>query len=138
MLTNKVEIEVKFTDVDPLGIAWHGHYVRYMEDGRESFGKEYGCRYLDIFKQGYVVPIVDVNVSYKRPLKYGDSVRIETTFIDTPAAKLIFQYQLYNVKTNELCAKGRTVQVFVEKESNIMSLIVPDFFEKWKQTNLSK
>ena len=37
-LTNKTEILVRFNEADPLGIVWHGHYIRYFEDGREAFG----------------------------------------------------------------------------------------------------
>ncbi len=49
LLTERVEILVRFNEADPLGIVWHGHYVRYFEDGREAFGNKYGLRYLDIF-----------------------------------------------------------------------------------------
>ena len=26
-------------------VVWHGEYVRYMEDGREAFGRQYGIGY---------------------------------------------------------------------------------------------
>ena len=49
MLTDQTEVVVKFNEADPLGIVWHGHYIRYFEDGRESFGKRYGIAYLDFY-----------------------------------------------------------------------------------------
>ena len=31
-------IRVRFNETDPLGIVWHGNYISYFEEGRESFG----------------------------------------------------------------------------------------------------
>jgi len=37
-LNSTTKIQVRFNEADPLGIVWHGHYIRYFEDGREAFG----------------------------------------------------------------------------------------------------
>ena len=133
MLTHLTEVAVRFNEADPLGIVWHGHYVRYFEDGREAFGKHFGISYLDFYGNGLAVPIVSVQCDYKRPLKYGDSVIVETTYIDTPAAKLKFDYQIYQGKTKELVAAGSTLQVFVDAKTFQLQLTMPDFFAKWKE-----
>ena len=94
MLKNTTEIPVRFSEVDSLRVVWHGHYLKYFEDGREGFGKQYGLSYLDIFNaEGLAVPIVGVQIQYKKPLEYGDSAIIETTFINSPAAKLIYDFK---------------------------------------------
>ena len=49
MLSSKIEIPIRFSEVDSLRVVWHGHYVKFFEDGRETFGKEFGLGYLDIF-----------------------------------------------------------------------------------------
>lgn len=125
-------MEVKFSEADPLGIVWHGHFIRYFEDGREAFGERYGLRYLDLFRNNIVVPIVNVNCDYKRILRYGHRIRLETTYEDTPAAKLLFSYAIYNVRTNDLVAKGSSMQVFLHKDSMEMMLTLPQFMTDWK------
>ena len=132
-LTVKTGVAVRFNEADPLGIVWHGHYIRYFEDGREAFGKEYGCGYLDFYKNGYVVPIVKIDCDYKKSLRYGDSVIIEATYIPSVAAKIIFHYQLFNESTGELVAKGSTMQVFLDTETNTLQLATPPFFSTWKK-----
>src|SRR5258708_38834203 len=92
VLQEQTEITVRFNEADPLGIVWHGHYVRYFEDGREAFGKKYGVSYLDFYHHGYAVPVVSVQFDYKKPLKYGATVIVETTFTNTPEAKHLFDY----------------------------------------------
>lgn len=135
-LVSRTEVSVRFNEVDSLGIAWHGHYVRYFEDGREAFGAEYGLGYLDVYHNGLVTPIVKLSCDYKRPLAYGDSMLIETTFVDNPAARIHFSYKLYHLGRHELVAEGETTQVFLERESRALLLNTPPFFEDWKQRML--
>ncbi|PSL47602.1 acyl-CoA thioester hydrolase [Chitinophaga niastensis] len=132
-LTECTNILVKFNEADSLGIVWHGHYVRYFEDGREAFGEKYGLRYLDIFKHGYTVPVVNVQCDYKRSLRYGDRVVVETRYVDNMAAKLKFEYTLTNPATGEVIATGSTVQVFLDKETASLQIIMPTFFSEWKK-----
>jgi acyl-CoA thioester hydrolase len=132
-LKNITQLDVKFSEADPLGIVWHGHYIRYFEDGREAFGKEYGIGYLAFYKHGFVIPVVNVQCDYKKSLRYGDTVKIETEYIPTEAAKMLFNYKLYNSETNEVVATGSSIQVFLDKEETILQLAIPAFFEEWKK-----
>ncbi|HET6244608.1 MAG: acyl-CoA thioesterase [Bacteroidetes bacterium] len=135
MLSEITEIKVRFNEVDPLGITWHGHYLRYFEDGREAFGAKYGLGYLEMYKLGFVVPIVNINCNYKKSLQYGDKAIIETTFIDNPAAKIIFEYKIYNPETLEIISVGKSVQVFLDIHTKQLQIKTPEFFENWKINN---
>lgn len=133
MLTHQTEVSVRFNEADPLGIVWHGHYIRYFEDGREGFGKHYGISYLDFYQQGLAVPVVSVQCDYKKPLRYGNAVIVETIYRHTAAAKLKFDYKIYEAATKKLVATGSTVQVFVDSKNFELQLVVPPFFEEWQK-----
>ena len=128
----RVEVLVRFNEADPLGIVWHGHYIRYFEDGREAFGSKYGMGYLDFYKHGFIVPIVSIKCDYKRSLRYGDRVIVETRYLPCEAAKMKFNYFLYNAATEELVATGSSVQVFLDRDKSVLQLTNPPFFEEWK------
>ena len=132
----QTEVGVRFNEADPLGIVWHGHYIRYFEDGREDFGNRYGIGYLDFYNKGFIIPVVNVDCSFKKSLRYGDTVIVETSFIPCDAAKIQFNYRLYNKKSKELVATGSSVQVFLDKEHSILQLLNPPFFEEWKREHL--
>lgn len=132
-LIERTEIAVRFNEADPLGIVWHGHYIRYFEDGREAFGNSHGLSYLDFYKQGFIVPVVKVDCNYKRSLRYGDKVIVESRFVASDAAKIIFEYTLFNAKTGELVARGSSLQVFLDKQTSTLQLTNPPFFEEWKK-----
>lgn len=127
------EIRVRFNETDALGIVWHGNYLLYFEDGRDTFGRKYGISYLDMKANGYITPIVKSSCEHKLPLSYGEIATLETTFINTPAAKIIFNYKIINADGKIVC-KGETVQVFVD-ENHELSLTFPPFFKAWKASN---
>jgi acyl-CoA thioester hydrolase len=125
------DVRVRFTETDPLGIVWHGNYIQYFEDGREAFGRHHGISYLDQKEKGFTTPIIKSSCEHKAPLRYGDIAIIKTFYVDCPAAKMIFRYEIYN-QNNQIVCTGETVQVFVEAEGEL-SLTIPSFFRSWKQ-----
>jgi acyl-CoA thioester hydrolase len=135
-LSSRTEVLVRFNEADPLGIVWHGHYIRYFEDGREAFGILHGLGYLEVYKLGFVIPVVSVQCDFKRSLRYGDRVIVETKYIPGEAAKLKFTYRLFNAASGELVATGSSVQVFLKKEDSVLQLSNPPFFEEWKRKHL--
>jgi len=127
------EVRVRFVETDPLGIVWHGNYIQYFEDGREAFGRFHGISYLDQKDFGYATPIVKSSTDHKLPLRYGDIATIKTIYVDSPAAKMVFRYEIFN-QNEELVCTGQTVQVFVDNIGDgELSLTIPDFFMKWKK-----
>jgi acyl-CoA thioester hydrolase len=133
LLQNQIEVTVRFNEADPLGIVWHGHYIRYFEDGREAFGKEHGISYLDFYHQGLAVPIVSVNCDFKKPLRYGNQVLVESTFINEAAARMKFSYRIFEKGSGDLVATGSSLQVFVDVKTFDLHLTMPPFFEAWKK-----
>ena len=125
------EIEVRFSEVDSMNIVWHGAYALYFEDARGAFGAKYGLGYLDIFGAGYYAPLVDLSFNYKQPLVYGQRARVDIVYKNTDAAKIIFEYEIRSVVDNSLIATGRSVQVFLDKQYQLV-WTNPSFYEEWK------
>jgi acyl-CoA thioester hydrolase len=133
-LTASKEIAIRFSEVDSMNIVWHGSYALYFEDAREAFGKKYGLGYLDIFGNGYYAPLIDLRFNYKKPLLYGHKARIDITYINTPAAKIIFDYEIFDTEDHSLIATGNSIQVFLDKQFQLI-ITNPPFYEEWKKNN---
>ena len=131
-ISTVTEIPVRFSEVDSLQIVWHGHYIKYMEEAREDFGKKYGIGYLDWKTMGYMVPLIKICCEYKRPIQYGDTAIVETRLVNTDAAKIIFSFMIYRASDHELAATGESVQVFLDMDQELV-LTVPKVFEDWKR-----
>lgn len=126
------EIEIRFSELDPMNIVWHGSYMKYFEDAREEFGRKYDFGYMFIYGNGYFAPIVDISFKYKRPILYGMKVRIDIKYCPTESAKIVFEYEIHNVEDESLIATGQSVQVFLDKDYNLV-WYVPEFYDNWKK-----
>lgn len=126
------EIDIRFSEVDSMQIVWHGSYPLYLEDAREEFGKKYGLGYLFIYGNGYYSPLVEMNFSFKSAIVYGTRIRVDIIYRYTKAAKLIFDYEIYDTRDNRLLSQAHTVQVFLDKAQNLM-WTNPDFYLEWQR-----
>jgi len=57
-LSEEVIIEVPFHDVDAMEVAWHGHYVKYLEIARTAMMRKIGLDFPQLRDSGHVWPIV--------------------------------------------------------------------------------
>ena len=138
LLTDRIEITVRFSEVDMMKVAWHGSYVAYLEDGREHFGIAYpGIGYDDYFRTGFVAPVVNLNIDYRDSLRCGDKAVVETRYVKAEGAKLVLEYVVYRKEDMKVMALAQTTQVFTTADGE-MQYACPDFFQQWKDRWLPK
>lgn len=133
VLSVEKEISVRFSEVDSMAVVWHGHYVKFLEDGREAFGAAQGLTYMDAYRNGYMIPVVKVEIDYKSPVGYEDGLIVRTSFVNTESAKIVFYYEIINKKTGQISAVAKTVQAFIEAENRNLVLYAPEYFLDWKK-----
>ena len=125
--------DIRFSEVDSMGVVWHGHYAIYFEDAREEFGRKYGLEYLMMYDEGFFEPIVELTFKYKRPMIYGMKPEIELVYRPTEAAKIVFDYEIRDAATKEVFVTGHSVQVFMDRDTHQLVLNNPEFYEAWKK-----
>ena len=130
-LTHQTKTKVRFSEVDVMNVAWHGSYVKYLEDGREDFGIRFGIGYRDIYNAGYKAPIVDMRIEYKYPVTVGQTIIVETRYIDCEAAKIQFDYTICD-EEGKIIVTACTTQVFLD-ENDTLVLSNPEFYLQWKK-----
>ena len=131
-LTASIDITIRFSETDAMGVVWHGNYLKFFEDAREEFGTKYGIEYLDFYNNGFFTPIVKSNINHKASVYYGQKIRVDIRLIKSEAAKLMFEYQVINLDTNEVAALGSTLQVFLQVTDRLLELNKPEFFINWE------
>lgn len=136
-LTDICRVRVKFSETDAMQRVWHGSYVTYFEDGRESFGRRYpGIGYADIQRSGIYAPVYDLHVRYLAPLRVNDVAEIHTRYVPKPGARLDFEYEVYREEDHVLCATGSTTQLFIDPAGQLL-LDLPDYYARWKEQFLA-
>lgn len=132
--TNTIKKKISFYEVDAIHMLWHGNYVKYLEDGREAFGEEFGLSYMSIFNNGYFAPIVDLHLKYKKTASMGDVLLVETTYVPTKSAKLMFDYTITRESDGATILKASSTQLFVTKDGHF-EVTVPNFLREWREAN---
>ena len=132
-IEDRITINIRFSEVDAMGVVWHGNYLKFFEDGRESFGKKTQMTYMDVYKNGFVLPVVKTELNFKAPIYFGDVIEVRSKLINMQAAKVKFHFEVWNLNTKKLSADGFTEQVFLNEKSRELELILPDFYVKWKE-----
>lgn len=139
-LTAKTERRVRFEEVDMLGIAWHGHYVSFLDDGRVALGDRFpALSYARLQTEQVAAPIVQLHIDYHAPLMFDDIMQIETTLHWTDALKLNFSYQISR-EDGRLAIKAYSVQLFTDLTGSV--LLVPprwiaEFRKQWQTGELT-
>lgn len=118
-LEAEVPVRVRFHEVDSLRIAWHGHYVTWLEEGREGFGRAHGLGYQDVAAAGCLIPLVHLELDWFAPARHGDELCVRTRLHPDDRAQLQFTYEVLG-PAGACLAKGRTVQVFTDLEGQLL------------------
>jgi len=138
-LTAKTVRKVRFEEVDPLGIVWHGRYASYLEDGRVAFGDKYDLSYITMRREKFLAPIVQMHVDYHTPLRYDDEFSITARLVWSDAVRMNFEYIIENAQ-GLVTATGYTVQLLTDVDQNIL-LARPEFVEnlcnRWMKGEIS-
>lgn len=121
-----VRQRVVFHDVDPMGIVWHGHYLKYFEAARQAYSNACDLDlYRDPRQSGFAFPVIKARVKYIRPLTLNDEFTV-TAFLREAKVKIVMDFVIRRLADGEVCVKGTTEQVAVRFPENIMELAVPD------------
>ena len=136
----RVDIErtIRFEEVDPLGIVWHGRYPSYFEDARVALGNRYGVGYADFRREGVAAPIKRMEADYILPLRFGETCTITALLHWTEAARINFEFEIRNGE-GRLATTGCTVQLFLDERGGML-MSPPDFYlrflRQWKDGTL--
>jgi len=129
MIRAEVELIVPFHDIDLLGIAWHGHFCKYLEIARCAMLDKIDYGYMSMKATGYVWPIVDLQLRFVRPARFGQCIRVSAELVEWEY-RMKIKYFIAEAETGEVLAKGQTIQAAVDAATGEMSYASPEVFLK--------
>lgn len=125
MTEAEVVIEIPFHDVDVMHVAWHGHYVKYLEIARCALLDKIDYNYPQMEASGYAWPVIDVRIRYAQPLRFQQKVRVKAKLTEWEN-RLKVSYVIEDEATGQRLTKAHTVQVAVDIASGEMLYASPD------------
>ena len=119
------EIRTRYGETDQMGVIYYGIYPQYLEVARVEWLRSLGISYKELEALGVMLPVVSLQINYKRPARYDELLSITLTLREKPTSKITFDYQIFN-KEKQLLAEAKTTLVFVNKET-FKPIKCPDF-----------
>jgi acyl-CoA thioester hydrolase len=123
-LSGEIEVVPAFFDLDPMGIVWHGHYVKYLELGRCALLDRFDYGYLQMKASGYGWPVVDMRLKYVRSATLGRCLVLRSEITEWEQ-RLRIDYVLRDAATGQRLTKAWTIQVAVDAASGEMQYVCP-------------
>ena len=107
---------VRYGETDQMGVVHHSNYLRYFEVARLEWLSALGVSYASMEKEGLIMPVIDVKVTYKTPALFDDSLTIYIFLSELPRVKIIFFYEIKNQKDKIVCT-GETTLAFLNAKT---------------------
>lgn len=129
-------IEVRYQETDQMGVVYHANYLTWFEIGRTKYIESLGFKYTDMENSGVVSPVTDVQISYKKPARYGEKVVVETWLEAYNGVRTTYGYCVLDEEGTPVVT-GSTQHVIVRKD-NFSPLSLRKSFPNWHEAYLSQ
>lgn len=116
MKEHQYEVRVRYSETDQMGVVYHGNYAQYFEMGRVEWLRNLGVSYKWMEENGIMLPVVSLNMNYKKPARYDDLLIVKTILKSQTTVKIEFDYEIHNEK-GELLTIASSVLVFVDMKT---------------------
>jgi len=114
-------VRVRYAETDQMGVVYHANYLVWFELGRSALLDSVGLDYVNLEKEGFVSPVINVDANFKSPVRYGDRVTIKTCLKDYDGLRTTYAYEIQ--VGDRVCATGTSVHVCVRvKDARPVSL----------------
>ncbi len=111
------KLRVRYGETDQMGIVYYGNYADYLEQGRTEWLRTLGFSYKFMEANNIHLPVVNLNIDYKKPALYDDVITITTTLKEIPTVRIEFYYEIHN-QEGKLLITATTTLVFVNSTTN--------------------
>ena len=119
-------ILIRYYETDQMGFVHHSNYLRYFELARIEWISTLGFSYQKMEERGYLMPVINANIEFKRPLTFGNSFRVKIQSKEIPKVKFELIYEIVLDK-DIIIARGSTILAFLSSH-NLKPVRCPKFF----------
>src|SRR3989338_8890805 len=78
MTMHYMEKKIYYHDTDAGGVVYYANYLKHLEEARFEFCLSKGINLSESATEGILFAVVHLDMDYKSPARYGDTIRIFT------------------------------------------------------------
>jgi tol-pal system-associated acyl-CoA thioesterase len=114
-----VTYKVYYEDTDCLGIVYYANYLKFMERGRTEFLAAHGKSVADWNRDGILIVVRSVNVTYRRAATLGDVLDVISSFTLSSRYRGVFRQRIE--RDGELVVDGEVEIVCLDADQQLIS-----------------
>jgi len=111
------ENTVRFAETDAQGIVFYGNYATYQDETFTEFMEAIGYPYDEVERRGWDVHVVNLELDYKRPAEFRDSLRNAMRITAIEESSIEFAYECRD-EDGEVLVEGSVVHVAVDESGS--------------------
>ena len=100
-----------------MGVVYHGNYPQYLEMGRVEWLRSLGISYKSMEEKGCFLPVVSLQINYKKPALYDELITVVTRLRKLPGVRITFDYEIRS-EDGSILALASTDLAFMDREKN--------------------
>jgi len=109
-------------ETDMMGVVHHANYVAYFEKGRLEYMRRRGLPYKAVIERGYHMPVVELNIRYRKPAHFDDLLSVETRLGALTRVTVRFNYTVRRPKLDsrepsELLLEGHILLACIDEKN---------------------
>ena len=116
-LVHDHRITVRYAETDAMGVAHHSSYVAWLEEARIEWLRANGIIYRDLESQGLFMPVTQVQVTYRRPFRFDDTLVLRTRLESEGRCSLRFFTDFRLAEADIIHASGEVTVTAVDSAS---------------------
>ncbi|MFC4023048.1 acyl-CoA thioesterase [Oceanobacillus longus] len=136
MLKSRTPIEVRYQETDQMGVVYHANYLVWFEIGRTKYVEELGLSYAKMEENNVVSPVLDAQITFKKPIRYGEDAYVETWLEEYDGIRTVYGYQVLNAE-GDIAVSGFSKHAVVKKDS-FRPISLRRSFPEWHEAYITQ
>lgn len=128
---------INYYETDKMGVVHHSNYIRFLEEARCEWLKSMDMPFEELEKNGITVPVLNVNITYKMHVTFGDTISIRPFVKEYTGVRMTVGYEVINAKTKDTVIIAETKHCFTDLNLKPINLkkYKKDYSEKLEEMN---
>jgi len=108
-----MQIRIYYEDTDAGGVVYHANYLGYFERARTEFLRYRGLSVKLLHEEGFIFPVVRVEIDFKAAALLDDLLRINTSVLEVGRTSFTLLQQAIRQEDNKLLVEAKVTLVCV-------------------------
>ena len=108
-------VRVRYAETDKMGVVYYANYFVWFEVGRTDLLRSAGWSYRDMEVDGFALPVIDAQCSYRESAKYDDEIEVRTSGAMMSPIRVQFTYEVVRTADAATLATGSTVHATLDR-----------------------